>query len=161
MGIHDGGYDGSGGGDERGIEIDSTVRAGGDHYEGHHDGDESGDGHGDEPYVVFGYGSLIFRVRLCSSIGITELIQRTRPSPLPLLGRSPISHLPPSCMHERAGALSFYAPSQPPPHVVKTSTRATLFVSLFSFTFAFIGSFLNTRRLPSSASESCVGSGLF
>jgi len=64
MGIHDGGYDGnSGGSGERDIEIeiDSTARAGGNHYEGRYDGDADGDGHGDEPYVVFGYGSLIFR----------------------------------------------------------------------------------------------------
>jgi hypothetical protein len=59
MGIHDGGC---GGGGERGIAIlasDSAARQAGDHCEGGREGD------GGEPYVVFGYGSLIFRVRPC------------------------------------------------------------------------------------------------
>jgi len=65
--VHDGGF-GSGGHDdsEEGItgRRDSAARAGtgtcGDGVG--HDGDGNGNG---EPYVVFGYGSLIFRVRIC------------------------------------------------------------------------------------------------
>src|ERR1700730_17288911 len=56
MGIHDGGC---GGGGERGIAIlasDSAPRQAGDHFEGD----------GGEPYVVFGYGSLIFCIRPCT-----------------------------------------------------------------------------------------------
>jgi len=61
MGIHDGGSGGGSGGGERGIEVlDSAARRVGNHCEGD---DDDGDGNGGEPYVVFGYGSLIFRVR--------------------------------------------------------------------------------------------------
>ena len=71
--IHDGGYGGSGRGGEGGIEVlnsAAAARRAGDHCEGDDDGDGDGNGDGDggEPYVVFGYGSLIFRVRPCTSL---------------------------------------------------------------------------------------------
>jgi hypothetical protein len=76
MGIHDGGG-GGGGGSERGsigVLDDSAARRVGNYCGGNDD-----DGDGGEPYVVFGYGSLIFRVRpsfapSCSSPSLVSLI---------------------------------------------------------------------------------------
>ena len=70
LNVHDGGF-GSGGYDED--EEGATTAGNRDHRDAASgtcgdgdddvgDSDDRGDG---EPYVVFGYGSLIFRVRLC------------------------------------------------------------------------------------------------
>ena len=69
--VHDGGF-GIAGGYDKGEDEGGTTAAG--HRDRDHrdaasgtcgDGDDVGDDRGDaEPYVVFGYGSLIFRVRL-------------------------------------------------------------------------------------------------
>src|SRR6266851_4271871 len=96
--IHDDGGCGHG---EEGIEQDSAARA------GHHcNGD--GDGNDREPYVVFGYGSLIFRVTSFLYYS-TAIVSRTSANDDVDARRT---HVP---LHA-----AFFV--QPPPHVIKTST---------------------------------------
>jgi hypothetical protein len=135
--IHDDGGCGSGGGGhgdgEEGIEQDSVARA------GHHCNGDGDDGDG-EPYVVFGYGSLIFRVTSFS------FITRLRLSAGPQLTTTP-THVARMCMFLSMPAFFFV---QPPPHVIKTSTCHFPFLC-FLFFVLFLGGYLGSARASASA----------
>ena len=125
--IHDDAGCRSGGGGhgdgEEGIEQDSAARA------GHHC---NGDGDDGEPYVVFGYGSLIFRVTSFS------FITRLRLSVGPQLTTTP-THVARMCMFLSMPAFFFCAAS------AARHQNEYVPLSIFMF-FLFLCGYLGSAR---------------